>query len=60
MKSYHLSSMTRMTEFLARYENPSQSVSMIRDSELQRVMETNQKVLESLIKIVYCCVESKA
>ena len=24
------------------------------DSELQRVMETNQKVLESLIKIVLC------
>ena len=27
---------------------------MFMDSELQRVMETNQKVLESLIKIVLC------
>ena len=49
-KSYHLSSMTRMTEFLARYENLDRSISVIMDSELQRVMETNQKVLESLIK----------
>ena len=54
-RSYHLSSMTRMTEFLARYENPSESISVIMDSELQRVIETNQKVLESLIKIVLLC-----
>ena len=55
VKNYHLSSMTRMTEFLARYENPSQSISVIVDSELQRVMDTNQKVLESLIKIILLC-----
>ena len=54
-KNYHLSSMTRKTEFLARYENPSQSISVIMDSELQRVIETNQKVLESLIKIILLC-----
>ena len=54
-KSYHLSSMTKMTEFLARYENPSQSVNVIMDNEVQRIMNTNQKVLESLIKIVLLC-----
>ena len=54
-RSYHLSSMTRMTEYLAQYENPSESISVIMDSELQRVIETNQKVLESLIKIVLLC-----
>ena len=54
-KSYHLSSMTRMTEFLARYENLDRSISVIMDSELQRVMETNQKVLKSLKKIVLLC-----
>ena len=54
-KSYHLSSMTRMSEFLAHYENPSQSISVIMDREMQRVMDTNQKVLESLIKIVLLC-----
>ena len=52
-KQYHLS-MTRMSEFLARYENPSQSISVIMNSEMQRVMETSQKVLESLTKIVLC------
>ena len=54
-RSYHLSSMTRMTEFLAQYEHPSESISVIMDSDLQRVIETNQKVLESLIKIVLLC-----
>jgi len=44
-----------MTEFLAQYEDPSQSISMIMDSELQRIMETNQNMLESLIKIVLLC-----
>ena len=54
-KQYHLSSMTRMTEFISRYENPDKSISVIMDSELQRVMETNQKVLESLLKVVLLC-----
>jgi hypothetical protein len=54
-KQYHISSMTRMTEFLARYENPSQSISVIVSSEMQRVMETNQRVLESLTKIALLC-----
>ena len=54
-KNYHLSSMTRMSEFIARYENPSRSISTILDSELQRVMETNQKVVESLFKIALLC-----
>ena len=47
--------MIRMSEFLAHYENPSQSISVIMNSEMQRVMETNQKVLESLTKIVLLC-----
>ena len=47
--------MTKMSEFLARYENPSQSISTVMDSELQRIMETNQKVVESLLKIIMLC-----
>ena len=47
--------MTRMSEFLSRYENPSQSISVIMDSEVRKVMETNMKVLESLTKIVLLC-----
>ena len=54
-KNYHLSSMTRMSEFIAQYENPSRSISTILDSELQRVVETNQKVVESLFKIALLC-----
>ena len=47
--------MTKMSEFLARYENPSQFISTVIDSELQRIMETNQKAVESLLKIVMLC-----
>ena len=44
-----------MSGFLAHYENPSQSINVIINSEMQRVMETNQKVLESLTNIVLLC-----
>ena len=47
--------MTKMSEFLAQYENPSQSISTVIDSELQRIMEINQKVVESPLKIVMLC-----
>ena len=33
---YHLNSMTKMTEFLARYENPALAISSIIDSESQK------------------------
>lgn len=55
MKNCNLSSLTKMGEFLARYENPSQSINAILDSELQQVMGTNKKVIESLLKIVLLC-----
>ena len=42
-KQYHLSSMTKMSEFLALYENPSQSISTVMDSELQRNMESKSQ-----------------
>ena len=47
--------MKRMSVFIARCENSSPSISTILDSELQRDMETNQKVVESLFKIVLMC-----
>ena len=52
---YHFSSMTRMSSFINRYENPSQSISTVLDSELQQVVEINKKVVESLLKIVLLC-----
>ena len=54
-KDYHLIAMTKMEEFLARYENPSQAIYTLLDNEAKRMMESNQKVIESLLKIVMLC-----
>lgn len=54
-KDYHKMSMTRMGKFLARYKNPSQSVSIFLDKEAQKIVSNNQKVVESLLKIVMLC-----
>ncbi len=54
-KEYHLKSMATMTEFIARYEQPSQSVGTLLDSEAQRVMERNHKVIGSLFKVTILC-----
>lgn len=52
---YHDTAMTKMDEFLARYENPLQAIDTLLDNELKRVMETNPKVIESLFKVVMLC-----
>lgn len=44
--------MTNMEEFLFRYTNPSQSVDTLLDSEAQWIIESNEKMIESLLKIV--------
>ena len=54
-KDYHLTAMSKMEEFLTRYKNPSRAVHTLLDSEAKRMMETNQKVVESLLKIVMLC-----
>ena len=54
-KDYHLTAMTRMKEFLTQYENPSQVIHTLLDSKAKRMMESNQKVIESLLKIVLLC-----
>ena len=51
-QDHHKMSMTRMEKFLARYKNPLQSVSIILDKEAQKIVSNNQKVVESLLKIV--------
>ena len=50
-----MTAMTKMSELLTRYENPSREISTILDSETQCIMEGNEKVLESLLKIVILC-----
>ena len=52
---YHLASVAKMSEFLGRYENPSQAIDTTVTSELQKRMEDNEKVIASLIKVVLLC-----
>ena len=52
---YHLTSQAKMTEFLARYEDPSQAINSRLSSEAQKRMENNEKVIESLFKVVLLC-----
>ena len=52
---YHQTSMAKMCEFLARYEDLSQSVNTIIESEVQKTMKKNQEVIESLLRIIILC-----
>ena len=54
-KNYHRDAMTKMNAFIAGYENPSQTVDTALNREAQHIMESNQKVLESLLKVVMLC-----
>ena len=53
--NYHRDAMTKMSAFIAGYENPSQSVDTALNTEAQQIMESNQKVLESLLKVIMLC-----
>ena len=50
--SYHLTACTKMQEFLATHENPAQAVNIRLDNVAQKQLEENQKVIESLFKVV--------
>ena len=52
---YHRNAMAMMAEFLERYESPSQAVDAVLDSQVRKTIETNQKVIESLLRIVILC-----
>ncbi len=54
-QDYHKTSVARMVEFIARYKNPSHSIAMILDKQAQKIMLNNQKVVQSLLKIVILC-----
>lgn len=53
--NYHRDAMTKMNAFIAGYENPSQTVDTALNREARHIMESNQKVLESLLKVVMLC-----
>lgn len=52
---YHANSLTRMSEFVKRYENPSQMIATQFNTQLQKTIENNKKVIESLLRIVMLC-----
>lgn len=45
-KDYHLFVMTKMVEFMSTYENPSQAITILFDTESQMIIENNTKVIE--------------
>lgn len=54
-RDYHLNAMIRMKEFLNRYRNPTKSIDVAFEREMQQQMDDNQKVLESLFRIIILC-----
>ena len=52
---YHLEAMMKMKEFIDGHENPTQAVDVILQSRLHQIMGKNQRVIESLLKIVLLC-----
>ena len=51
-KHYHNFAMTKMEEFLTRYEDPSMTVSTLVETESRRIIENNRQVVDSLLKVV--------
>ena len=47
---YHQNAVSAMRDFIARYENPSLSVATILDSQAQKTIDSNLKVIESLFQ----------
>lgn len=54
-KDYHLNSLTRMDEFLSWYQTPSKAISSQFSSKVQKQLQDNQHVIESLFKITLLC-----
>ena len=52
---YHANSLARMSEFVKRYENPSQTIATQLNTQVQKTMEDNRKVIESLLQVVMLC-----
>jgi hypothetical protein len=52
---YHLNSMAKMDEFLARYAQPSEAISTKLSVEAHNIIQDNCQVIESLMKVVLVC-----
>ena len=51
---YHGMALSKLTEFVARFEHPSKAIQAQFHTELQCQMEDNLAVVESLLKIMLC------
>ena len=54
-RDYHLTSMTKMSEFITRYQEPSTAINIQMQATAQKRMEENQSVIASLFKVVLLC-----
>ena len=54
-REYYLTAMTKMTEFIAQYQQPSAAVDMQMQLAAQKRMADNQQVIESLFKVILLC-----
>ena len=52
---YHTNSLTRMSKFVKRFQNSSQKIATQLNTQLQKTMENNRKVIESLLRVVMLC-----
>lgn len=52
---YHITALSKLTEFVARYQHPTLAIHTQLDTEMQRRMEDNLAVVESLLSIVMLC-----
>ena len=53
--AYHMEAMTKLDGFVVRFEHPSETIDTQLNRETQEMMEENQKVIESLLRIVMMC-----
>ena len=52
---YHVTAVSKLTEFVARFQHPSTAIHAQFHTEMQRQMEDNLAVVESLLRIVILC-----
>ena len=52
---YLIACVTKMGEFLVRFQNPSKLINTMFDKESQKRMDVNQTVIEALLKIMMVC-----
>ena len=53
--TYHMTIMTKINEFGAQFEHPSETIDTQLNRETQEKTEQNKKVIESLLRIVMLC-----